>query len=120
MWGGAVGLARGEYFGVNLEQIYILVATSTRWDWAVAKVLRVPRSLQEALSRLAARKRESETRIITVDELVEILKGPNVIAVPPLMYQLEQMPPKLRAFFEQGSSSGSPVEKPLSKTRRTR
>jgi hypothetical protein len=82
----------------------------------VARVPRAPRGLLKSLSRFAARKKERETRIITVDELVEMLKGPNVIAVPPLMYQLEQMPPKLRAFFEQGSGSGSP-ETPLPKTR---
>jgi hypothetical protein len=86
----------------------------------MARMPLVSSGLLEALRRLAARKRESETRIITVDELVEMLKGPNVIAVPPLMHQLEQMPPKLRAFFEQGSSSGSPAGKPLPKTRRTR
>jgi len=76
----------------------------------MTNALSVPRALLDTLSHLIVRKKEKETRIITVEELVEILKGPNVIVAPPLMYQLEQMPPKLRAFFEQGGDSESPEE----------
>ncbi|MCC5998159.1 MAG: hypothetical protein LM573_03695 [Thermofilum sp.] len=74
------------------------------------------RGLLGALSRLAARRREGETKIITVGELVEMLRGPNVIAAPPLMYQLEQMPPELRAFFRAGGGSGSPEKAQLLRT----
>ena len=63
-------------------------------------MLSVRRALLDMLSLLTMRKKR-ETRIITFEELVEILKGPDLIVVPSLMYQLKQTPPELREFLEQ-------------------
>jgi hypothetical protein len=46
------------------------------------------------------KEKKKGTRIISVDELAKMLKGPNVLWVPPLLYQLEKMPPEIRAFYE--------------------
>jgi len=65
----------------------------------MTKILTDPKALLDALIQLKPRKKEKETIILTVEETVEILKGPNVIVVPPLLHQLEQMPPELRQFY---------------------
>jgi len=57
------------------------------------------------LIRLKPRRKEKETRILSVEEAVEMLKGPNVIVAPPLLHQLEQMPPELRRFYGQERGS---------------
>ena len=66
----------------------------------MVSMLSVRRALLDMLSLLTMRKKR-ETRIITFEELVEILKGPDLIVVPSLMYQLKQTPPELREFLEQ-------------------
>ena len=70
-----------------------------------------PKAFLEALIQLKPRKKEKETRILTVEETVEMLKGPNVIVVPPLLHQLEQMPPELRQFYGQEGGSKAPEAK---------
>jgi len=70
-----------------------------------------PRAFMEALIQRKPRRKRKETRTLTVEEAAEMLKEPNVIVVPPLLHQLEQMPPELRQFFEQEGGSKSPEAK---------
>jgi len=76
----------------------------------MAKILTDPKAFLEALIQLKPR-RKKETRILPVEETVKILKGPNVIVVPPLLHQLEQMPPELRQFYGYEGGSKSPKAK---------